>query len=174
VIVFLINSVGGNGGAVKIRKAEHGDRSDLVRLREIMLEQVMGGPVPVEDLKVIEEFFADWDYEDPLCLVAEEEDRVIGCIAVSFYRLFPGARNPTGLLAVIHNFAVYEEHWNKGVGRSLFAQVLRDCRERGVGRITLNATTMGRPLYESFGFSAEVIVCPEMRLYHRDLAGLDL
>ncbi|MEW6554426.1 MAG: GNAT family N-acetyltransferase [Actinomycetota bacterium] len=157
-----------------IRNAERGDAADLVRLRAIMLEQVIGGPVPGEDMEVIEKFFADWDYDDPLCLVAEEEGAVLGCIAASFYRLFPGTRNPSGLLAVVHNFAVYEEYRGGGVGKSLFSHVLRECRERGVGRVSLNATAMGRPLYESFGFSTEVISCPEMRLYHKALIELDL
>jgi GNAT superfamily N-acetyltransferase len=157
-----------------IRKAGREDAADLVRLRVIMLEQVIGGPVPEQDLKVIEEFFAGWDYDDPLCLVTEEGGEVLGCIAVSFYRLFPGTRNPSGLLAVIHNFAVYEEHRGKGVGKSLFVHALRICRDKGVGRVTLNATAMGRPLYESFGFSTEVITCPEMRLYYKDLVELDL
>jgi GNAT superfamily N-acetyltransferase len=159
---------------MEIRNATRDDRADLVRLRAIMLEQVIGGPVPELDLEVIEKFFARWEYDDPLCLVAEEGGKVLGCIAVSFYRLFPGTRNPSGLLAVIHNFAVYEEHRNKGAGKSLFAHTLRICRDKGVGRVTLNATGMGRPLYESFGFSAEAITCPEMRLYHKDLAALDL
>jgi len=159
---------------MEIRKAVPQDADDLVRLRAIMLEQVIGGPVPGEDIKVMEEFFGSWDYDDPLCLVAEEEGQVLGCIAVSFYRFFPGTRNPSGMLAVIHNFAVYEEHRGKGVGKSLFLWILRECRERGVGRISLNATEMGKPLYESFGFSSEVIVCPEMRLYYKDLIELDL
>jgi GNAT superfamily N-acetyltransferase len=157
-----------------IRKAARPDAADLVQLRAIMLEQVIGGPVPEEDIEVIEEFFGNWDYDDPLCLVAEEEGKVLGCIAASFYRLFPGTKNPSGLLAVIHNFAVYEEHRGKGIGKALFAQVLRECRDYGVGRISLNATAMGRPLYESFGFSSEIVVCPEMRLYHKDLVELDL
>lgn len=159
---------------MRIRKAERADAGDLVRLRAIMLEQVIGGPVPVEDMRVIEEFFASWDYIDPLCLVAEEGGRVLGCIAASFYRLFPGTKNPSGLLADVHNFAVYEEHRSKGIGRVLFAHILKECRERGVGRVSLYATGMGRPLYESFGFSTEAIACPEMRLYHKDLAGLDI
>ncbi len=157
-----------------IRNATRDDRADLVRLRAIMLEQVIGGPVPEQDLEVIEEFFAGWEYDDPLCLVAEGEGMVLGCIAASFYRLFPGTKNPSGLLAVIHNFAVYEEHRRKGVGKSLLVRVLGDCRDRGVGRISLNATSMGKPLYESFGFSSEVISCPEMRLYYKDLVELDL
>jgi len=159
---------------VRIRKAESVDAGDLVSLRSIMLEQVIGGPVPREDLEVIEEFFRHWDYDDPLCLVAEEGGQVLGCIAVSFYRLFPGAKNPTGLLADVHNFAVYEECRNRGIGRALFSHVLRMCRERGAGRVSLYATAMGRPIYESFGFSSEAVTCPEMRLYYKDLAGLDI
>lgn len=143
-------------------------------MRAIMLEQVIGGPVPEDDMKVIAEFFASWDYGDPLCLVAEEEGEVLGCIAASFYRLFPGTKNPSGLLAEIHNFAFYEEHRSKGLGRALFAHMLKECRERGAGRVSLYATGMGRPLYESYGFSTEAIVCPEMRLYHKDLFNLDL
>jgi GNAT superfamily N-acetyltransferase len=157
-----------------IRKAVPDDHADLARLRVIMLEQVIGGPVPREDIELIEHFFENWDYEDPVCLVVEEQGEVLGCIAVSFYRLFPGTRNPSGLLAVIHNFAVYEEKRGKGFGRALFMHILRECRERGVGRISLNATAMGRPIYESLGFSQEVIACPEMRLYYKDLVELEL
>lgn len=157
-----------------IRKAEPYDWADLVNLRAIMLEQVIGGPPSPQDIEVMRDYFRDWDYRDPVCLVAEDEGKVVGCIAVSFYRMFPGPKNPSGLQADIHNLAVYEEHRGKGVARALFSHILRECRARGVGRISLYATNMGRPLYESFGFSHEVIVCPELRLYYRDLIALDL
>jgi GNAT superfamily N-acetyltransferase len=157
-----------------IRNARPGDRADLVALRAIMLEQVIGGPPSPQDLEIMHDYFRNWDYQDPICLVAEDGGKIIGCIAVSFYRMFPSPKNPTGLQADIHNLAVYEEHRGKGVARTLFSHILRECRSRSVGRISLYATMMGRPLYESFGFSHEVIVCPEMRLYYRDLAELDL
>jgi len=134
----------------------------------------IGGPPSPQDLKVMEEYFRDWDFQDPLCLVAEDDGEVAGCIAASFYQAFPSPKNPSGQQAVIHNFAVYQEHRGKGIGRVLFASILRECREKGVGRISLYATEMGRPIYQGFGFSHEVIVCPEMRLYHKDLVELDL
>jgi len=159
---------------MKIRKALPGDAEDLVRLRAIMLEQVIGGPPEQRDMEIIRDFFGRWGYDDPLCLVAEEDGEVLGCIASSFYNYFPSPKNPSGMQAEIHNFAVYEQHRGKGIGKALLIRVLRECRARNVGRISLYATAMGRPLYESFGFSSEVIVCPEMRLYYRDLAELDL
>jgi len=159
---------------MEIRKALPGDAEDLVRLREIMLEQVIGGPLSQQDLQNLRDFFDRWGYDDPLCLVAEEDGEVLGCIATSFYSHFPSPKNPSGMQAEIHNFAVYEQHRGKGIGRVLFSRILQECRERNVGRISLYATDMGRPIYESFGFSSEVIVCPEMRLYYRDLVELDL
>ncbi|MBN2027641.1 MAG: GNAT family N-acetyltransferase [Actinobacteria bacterium] len=159
---------------MEIRKALPRDADDLVRLRAIMLEQVIGGPPAEADLRVLRDFFTRWVYDDPLCLVAEEGGEVLGCIAASFYNHFPSPKNPSGMQAEIHNFAVYEHHRGKGIGKTLFVRILRECRDRDVGRISLYATAMGRPIYESFGFSSEVIVCPEMRLYYRDLVELDL
>jgi GNAT superfamily N-acetyltransferase len=95
-------------------------------------------------------------------------------VAASFYQAFPNPKNPSGIDAVVHSFAVYEEYRGKGIGRKLFSRILKECRQRGVGCIALYATDMGQPIYESFGFSHEVIVCPEMRLYYRDLVELDL
>lgn len=159
---------------MKIRKAAPGDHSDLVRLRKVMLEYMTGSQLSPRELQVMEDFFQGWDYDEPRCLVAEEDGKVMVCVAASFYRAFPGPKNSSGLHAVLHNFAVYREYRGRGVGRALFAHVLEECRDRGVGRISLYATDMGRPIYESFGFSHEVIVWPEMRLYHKDLVELDL
>ena len=159
---------------MEIRKALPRDADDLVRLRAIMLEQVIDGPLAESELQNLRDFFGRWEYDEPLCLVAEEDGEVLGCIAASFYDHFPSPKNPSGMKAEIHNFAVYEQYRGKGIGKALFACILRECRARDVGRISLYATAMGRPIYESFGFSSEVIVCPEMRLYYRDLVELDL
>ncbi len=122
----------------------------------------------------MEEHFRSWDGEDPFCLVAEEKGEILGCIAVSFSRVFRGPRNPTGIKAEIHNFAVYETYRRRGVGKALLAAALGECRERQTGRVFLYASDMGMPIYKRFGFSCESMTCPEMRLYHDGLMGLEL
>jgi GNAT superfamily N-acetyltransferase len=159
---------------MKIRKAAPADHADLTGLRALMLEYAFKVELSSQELERMDEFFLNWDGEEPLCMVAEVEGKVVGCVGASFYQAFPSPKNPSGLDAVLHSFAVYEEHRGKGIGRKLFTRILKECRERGVGRIALYATDMGQPIYESFGFSHEVIICPEMRLYHRDLMGLNL
>ena len=164
----------GREAELRIRKATPRDHADLARLRVIMLEYITGIRFTPGELRAIDEHFQAWDGEDPLCLVAEEEGRILGCVAVSFSRIFPGPKNPTGKKAEVHNFAVYEEHRGRGIGKALFSRVLKECRERGVGRVSLYASDMGIPIYESFGFRREAVLCPEMRLYYGDLVGLDL
>ncbi len=159
---------------MRIRRATPADHADLARLRVIMLEYITGRELPPEYLQEMDRYFREWDGEDPLCLVAEEDGRILGSVAASFSRIFPGPRNPSGRKAELHNLAVYEEYRRRGVGRALLAAILGECRAREVGRVSLYASDMGRPLYASFGFSEEAITCPEMRLYHKDLAELDL
>lgn len=157
-----------------IRAANAGDREALASLRVLMLEYVIGRALSSREKQIIDSYFRDWDGRDPLCLVAEEGAAVVGCIAASFYQAFPSHKNPSGLNAILYNFVVYEEHRGKGIGRSLFARVLKECKERGTGRISLYATDMGQPIYGAYGFSHEVVVWPEMRLYYKDLINLDL
>lgn len=157
--------MGGKEMGLRIRKATPADHVDLARLRIIMLEHITGEKFPPEYLHEMDLYFQEWNGEEPLCLVAEEGGRILGSVAVSFSLIFPGPKNPTGRKAEVHNLAVYEEYRNRGVGRALLAAVLEECHTRDVGRISLYASDMGRPLYESFGFVEETITCPEMRLY---------
>ena len=79
---------------MEIRNATRDDRADLVRLRAIMLEQVIGGPVPEQDLEVIEEFFGSWEYDDPFCLVAEEGGECSGASRRLSIGSSPAPRTP--------------------------------------------------------------------------------
>lgn len=139
-----------------------------------MLESMMGDKLQEDDLKIIRHYFREWDGEDPFCLVAEEEGLVVGSIAASFYNHFPGPGDPSGIRAIIHNLCVLMDHRGKGIGGKLVREMLRVCREKGISRVSLYATDMGRPIFESFGFSNEPPHFPEMRLYGKDIENLYL
>jgi GNAT superfamily N-acetyltransferase len=53
-------------------------------------------------------------------------------------------------------FNVYAEpaHRGRGVGRQLMDAMHGWCRAEGIERVVLNASTFGRPLYESMGYVA--------------------
>jgi GNAT superfamily N-acetyltransferase len=157
-----------------IREAAGHDRDILVKLRSLMLESMTGDSLPEDDVRLLEDYFGEWSGDEPLCLVAEEEGSVVGAIAVSFYSHLPGPGEPSGIRAMIHNLYVLPQHRGKGVGKRLVEETLKECGKRGVCRVSLYATDMGRPVFESFGFSGEPPRFPEMRLYKEGIEKLDL
>lgn len=86
-----------------------------------------------------------WRLSSDGLFVAEAEGRAIGtCAAFRF-----GA---VGWIAMM----LVDDRWRRrGVGRTLMEKSLLYLEEQGVATVRLDATPMGRPLYEKLGFVAE-------------------
>lgn len=89
---------------------------------------------------------------DHAALLVYDGEKVIGTGGVSFYRVMPTCCNPTGRKAYIMNMYTAPEYRRRGIARKTLDMLVQECRRRGVGFITLEATEAGRPLYESYGF----------------------
>ncbi len=85
-------------------------------------------------------------------LVYDDDNNVIGAGAVSYYQVMPTYHNPSGKKAYIMNMYVAPEHRRKGIATKLLDLLIADSKERGIHHITLEATQMGRKLYENYGF----------------------
>ena len=85
-------------------------------------------------------------------LLAFDGDAFIGAGGVSYYRVMPTFHNPSGTCAYIMNMYVRPAYRRRGVATAMLRLLVADARRRGAGRIGLEATEMGRPLYEKFGF----------------------
>ena len=59
---------------------------------------------------------------------------------------------PTGKVTYISNMFTYPEYRKHGIATKLFALTVEEAKKQGCIKILLNATDMGRPLYEKFGF----------------------
>jgi len=90
--------------------------------------------------------------EELECYLAIEDDKVVGGCAVAVQRMLPSSRNPGGTQAYLHNMYVEEEYRGRGVATALLDHIFSVCRMRGIRRVTLHATDMGRPIYERMGF----------------------
>lgn len=87
--------------------------------------------------------------------VAETGDgRIVAASALSFYELPPKPWNPTGLYAYVSTMFTVPDHRRRGLGGRLLQAALDYAAEKGVPNIMLHASPAGRPLYESFGFTA--------------------
>ena len=79
-------------------------------------------------------------------------DLFVGAGGVSYYSVMPTYHNPTGQKAYIMNMYTRPAYRRQGIARRTLDLLMRDAESRGVRAISLEATAMGRPLYEAYGF----------------------
>ena len=85
-------------------------------------------------------------------ILVMEDDKFIGAGGVSFYSVMPTYHNPSGKKAYIMNMYTRPEYRRQGIAQRMLDILINDAKERGISFITLEATRMGRPLYEKAGF----------------------
>ena len=76
----------------------------------------------------------------------------VGSGGVSYFQVMPTYHNPSGCKAYIMNMYTKPEYRRKGIANNTLKLLVEDARSRGIDAISLEATRMGRPLYEKFGF----------------------
>ena len=141
---------------MEIRKVQPSQLDELVSLRVKVLRSANGLPEDA-DLSVIAEqsrrYFREGFERDSFAVFfAYEGENVVGCGGVSFFEIMPTCDFPDGKAAYIMNMYTEPSHRRRGIAYALLKRIVEECRSRGISKITLEATDMGRPLYEKFGF----------------------
>ena len=80
-------------------------------------------------------------------------DRFAGAGGISYYRVMPTYHNPGGEKAYIMNMYTRPEYRRRGIAYRTLGILVEDAGARGISCISLEATAMGRPLYEKYGFT---------------------
>lgn len=81
-----------------------------------------------------------------------DENRFVGAGGISFYQVMPTFHNPDGNKAYIMNMYTDPGYRRNGIAYQTLDMLVHDAKEKGVTAISLEATDMGRPLYEKYGF----------------------
>lgn len=79
-------------------------------------------------------------------------NRLAGTGGVSFFQVMPTYHNPSGRKAYLMNLYTKPEYRRRGAASNTLDRLVQDAKRRGVTAISLEATAMGRPLYERYGF----------------------
>lgn len=138
------------------KKATIEDIDELVRTRIIVLRAANKLADDV-DMSVVEQESYEYykralETDEHIAYLVYDNGTFIGTAGVSFYQVMPTYHNPTGKKAYIMNMYTATEYRRRGIAFHTLDLLVKEAREQGVSQITLEATDMGRPLYEKYGF----------------------
>lgn len=138
------------------KKATIADIDELVRTRIIVLRAANNLSDDV-DMSVVEKESYEYykralETGEHIAYLVYDKENFIGAGGVSFYQVMPTYHNPTGRKAYIMNMYTAPEYRRQGIAINTLDLLVKDARRQGVTQIALEATDMGRPLYEKYGF----------------------
>lgn len=140
----------------KYRKAALEDIDELVRTRIIVLRAANKLSDDVDMDTVEHESYAYYNRAlekvEHIAYLVYDNEKFIGAGGVSFYQVMPTYHNPTGKKAYIMNMYTAPEYRRQGIAFHTLDLLVQDAKKQGVSQIALEATDMGRPLYERYGF----------------------
>ena len=109
------------------------DQDELIKLRAVVFVEEQNVPVSIEI-----------DGLDPDCMHVKA---LIGKRYVGTGRLLPNG--------FIGRMCVYKEYRNKGIGKKMLENLIRQAHEAGYPKVLLNAQTSAIPFYLKNGFTIE-------------------
>ncbi len=80
------------------------------------------------------------------------DGRKVGCGGLCLQKEMPSPDNRSGVNAYIMNVYSRKEWRGRGIGRAVLSWLISKAKEAGAGKIYLETTREGRPLYSSLGF----------------------
>ena len=140
----------------KYKKAIIADIDELVKTRIIVLRAANKLSNDV-DMSLVEKESYEYyksalETGEHVAYLVYDNETFIGAGGVSFYQVMPTYHNPTGKKAYIMNMYTASEYRRQGIAFHTLDLLVKDVRKQGVSQIALEATEMGRPLYEKYGF----------------------
>lgn len=126
-------------------------RVEVLRAANKLADTVDMTQVKKESLHYYQKALEDGNH---VAVLVYDGDLFIGAGGVSFYTVMPTYHNTSGKKAYIMNMYTKPEYRRKGIAYQTLDILVDACRKRNVTHITLEATEMGRALYEKYGFVA--------------------
>lgn len=138
------------------RRATPNDIDELVRTRITVLRAANKLSDDADMSAVERETFAYYrralESGEHIAYLVYDNGTFIGAGGVSFYQVMPTYHNPSGKKAYIMNMYTAPEYRRQGIALHTLDLLVKDARKQGISQIALEATDMGRPLYEKYRF----------------------
>ena len=137
------------------RKTTKADMKILMKLGLEMFREVNGLSGEYEyDENFIFESRRYFESGEQTTVIASDGEALVGCASLSYTWIMPTFSHPTGNRAHLMNVYTRADYRRRGISKKMVEILIDEAKENGVTEISLDATEMGRPLYESLGFKA--------------------
>lgn len=150
------------------KRASADDMDELVRTRIEVLRAANKLSNEIDMSQVRQESYAYYKRaiasEEHIGYLVYDGERFVGAGGVSFYQVMPTYHNPSGKKAYIMNMYTVPEYRRQGIAFRMLDVLVEEVRKKGISSVALEATEMGRPLYEKYGFvpmrdEMEMMIC---------------
>ena len=134
------------------RKAEISDIKTLVTFRRQQL--IDEGQVPAFSIdNELTQYFERCLTDGSLVqYFAVEDGTIVATGGMHLYAYPPCFKNPSDKMAYIVSIYTLPEYRGKGIATAIMHILIKEANLRGFGRIRLQASEGGRPVYEKLGF----------------------
>lgn len=140
---------------MEIIKATKNDIETLMKIRLEMLKEVNN----LSDDYVFDEYFVENCRKNFECtgdtqtdVICIENGEAVACANLCYLSMMPTFSHPTGKRAHLMNVYVRKNFRHKGLAKKMLELLIEEAKSQGVTEINLDATEMGKPLYETMGF----------------------
>lgn len=138
---------------INYRLAEKSDIDNLVRLRAEFIGLNKSHEAFEEVYENIKGYFEDKILtKECVTILAEDENSIIGTGIAFFYESVPSLSNISGKNAYITSMYVKEEYRRMKIGSTILGKLIEISKINHAQFIMLNATEIGRKLYNQYGF----------------------
>ena len=124
-------------------------RIEVLRAANLFDESVYMEDVHKNTFEHYKKVFED---NSNITYLALDDNKIIACGSVSFYSVMPTYCNKSGKCAYLMNIYTKPEYRNQGIASTILDYLVKKSVEYGAEKISLEATVMGRPMYEKYGF----------------------
>lgn len=87
-----------------------------------------------------------------IAYVCEHDGQLIATAGISLFEMMPTTEHPNGRAARLMNMYVEPFYRHRGIAKELLNCAMMYAKEHGIGKVMLNPSQMGKPLYVNYGF----------------------
>ena len=142
--------------SVTVRRATLDELDTLMHWRMITIHEVFQDPSPtlMDNLAQANQVYYEHAIPEGIHIpcFAEIENTIVGCGGLCIQQEMPSPDNPTGICGYPMNIYALPHLRGHGIGGAITTWLIEQARLHNAGKIYLEASKKGRPLYEKLGF----------------------